>query len=393
VAYLLTGVNPSASRSYTVDTNGGGVLSSLIPEGAFITARGAITDAAGHNLTVNGRLIANTLSATFKDIVNLTVNGVLQADSASFESVENLIISSVNTENTARSSVPYTPVRGGQLGADAATLKKAQNISIGDNGIFESASTAIDLPEGTELVLGKSASFTASGATLNTFAEVVRIFIGPASQIRLASVDVSLASLKSLTVKDSGLLVTPGIFTFTLDEPAVQGKHALIVGRYASDGEADLVFGGDTTLADLSGSGGPAPVYVITEKSILTIAEGATVTVPTGVTLDLSALKLPTTTAPDAPVTLSGKIKIESGGTVVGPNLAGLQDAEKLAMYTIFDFDGGGVLLNYGTAFSMGNDSVAPGGLVPLIGAAGSGSAYEWAVLTTARKLNSTGQA
>ncbi|MDR2760158.1 MAG: hypothetical protein LBB78_12350, partial [Spirochaetaceae bacterium] len=339
VAYLLTGVSPSASRYYSVTTNGGGDLPPLIPQGAYITANGTITDTTDHNLTVNGELRADATTATFKNIVNLTVNGVLQANNASFESVENLIISSVNTENVSRASIaPYKP-RGGWLGADKATLKKAKNINIGDNGVFESESTAIDLPADTEIVLGKSAAFNASGATLNTFAEVVRIFIGPASQVVLGSTDVSLESLKSLTVKDGGFLVSPGTFTFKLDQPAVQGKNALIAGKYKADAEVDLVFNGDTTLVNFSGiiSGGISE-YVITEKSTLAIADGATVTVPSGVTLNLSALKLPTTAAPDAPVKISGTIQVAAGGKVIGPNIAGLTDTDKAALFTTFDF-------------------------------------------------------
>jgi hypothetical protein len=93
----------------------------------------------------------------------------------------------------------------------------------------------------------------------------------------------------------------------------------------------------------------------------------------------LSALKLPTTAAPDAPVKISGAIKVASGGTVIGPSLEGLSDADKLAMYTAFDFgSGGGVLLDYGAIFNMG-DGTTPGTDVEyLVGPSSGTYAYEW---------------
>jgi hypothetical protein len=382
VEYILSGVNPSADRWYTVTTPGGAPLPSFIPEGAFITSTGPMADTPDHNLTVNGRLIADAATATFKDIVNLTVNGELQANNATFESVANLIISAVNTENASRASAaPAWKPFGGWLGADSATLKNAGNINIGDNGTFISESNAIDLPAGTNIVLGKSAAFTASAAALNTFAGVASLFIGPASSVTLTSTDISLAALEHLTVKDSGLLSSPGIFTFKLEEPALVGKNALVIGNYAADAEVDFVYTGDTTLI---ANGGIGDKYVVPVKSTLTVAPGATLTVPTGVTLDLSALKLPAA-GESAPVTISGAIQIASGGIAIGPSLVGLTDTAKLEMYTAFDFGSTGkLLLDWGASFQMGTGTTPGIDVEYLVGANGTNAdAFEWCASTT----------
>jgi hypothetical protein len=382
VEYILSGVNPSATRWYIVTTPGGAPLPSFIPEGAFITSTGPMADTPDHNLTVNGCLIADAATATFKDIVNLTVNGELQANNATFESVENLIISAVNTENASRASAaPAWKPFGGWLGADSATLKKAGNINIGDNGTFISESNAIDLPAGTNIILGKSAAFTASAAALNTFAGVASLFIGPASSVTLTSSDISLAALEHLTVKDSGLLSSPGIFTFKLEEPALVGKNALVIGNYAADAEVDFVYTGDTTLIANAGIGNK---YVVPVKSTLTVAPGATLTVPNTVTLDLSALKLPAA-GESAPVTISGAIQIASGGSVIGPSLVGLTDAVKLDMYTAFDFGSTGkLLLNWGASFQMGTGTTPGTDVEYLVGANGTAAdAFEWCASAT----------
>jgi hypothetical protein len=99
VAYLFDGIGlPSGARTYTVTTNGGGVLPSIIPAGAGIIAHGAIKDAENHILTVNGILTANDPGSTFEDIVTLTVNGELYVDYASLEDVETLTVSSLNND-------------------------------------------------------------------------------------------------------------------------------------------------------------------------------------------------------------------------------------------------------------------------------------------------------
>jgi hypothetical protein len=336
--------------------------------GTDLTTTGVIADAEDHSLTVNGRLIAQ--NASFKDIESLTVTGigaVLQADIATFEKVSTLVVSGVNTENYARSAEAVTI--GGWLGADGATFEKAESITIGDNGVFESASAKITLPEKAVIRLGKGASFTASAPKDNTFANVEELYIGPASKVQLTSINVSLAGLKNLHVQDSASLTSAGTYAFTLDNPVGLGKGALITGKYASDAKVDIVYSGDTTLA--------AGTYNVTEKSTLAVAEGAILTVPEDAILDLSALKLPNTQAPDAPVAIKGTIKVASGGTVIGPFLS---EQERPSVYSIFDLGTGGkILLNNGATFKFGTGTTAGTDVEYIAGASTGDFAFEWA--------------
>jgi hypothetical protein len=375
VAYLLSGVSPSATRWYQVSTAGGGKLPAVIPVGADITAAGEIADAEGDTLTVNGKLSATT--ASFKNIKTLTVNGSLSAAAGTFENVETLTVSTVKTQEYSRAveDLPYS-VQGGIFTADGATLKKAKTITINDNGFFQSGSEEIDLPADAEIFLGAGAIFDANNENGNTFGEVVRLFIGPAARVNLASKSVSLAKLKYLTLRDGGSLTSAGEFAFELAEPAVQGKQSLITGKYAAGAKVDLQVNGDILIND-------EVAYTVTETSTLAIAEGATLTVPSGGVLDLSALKLPITAPATAPVTVNGTIKVEEGGTIIGPSLKPITvSTDKAAqVYTVFDFGSGGKLvLDWGATYAMGEEDVDD---VPIVGASDSESAYIWVADTT----------
>ncbi|MFP3091039.1 hypothetical protein LQZ21_12015 [Treponema sp. TIM-1] len=379
VTDVIAGVYPSRDRFYVVETNGGGVLPSVIPAGAIITANGVIEDAEGHNLTVNGSLTAENLASTFEDIVTLTVNGTLIANSATFENVEKLTVSSANTDNLAsRASTPTDSdvwIRS-YLGADSATLEKAADITIGDNGEFESESTAIVLPEGAKIRLGRSAVFTSAGLNTNSFDNLTSLFIGPAAAVTIRSPAVTFKSLETLTLQDSAQLdadagAAVSFLVDTATPPARKtiitlGKNVLYQVGVSPTAKVDVAIKNDSSL--IAGS-----VVAVNPGSTFTLDPGVTLTVPTGAAVDFSAVTTGSTAGPatpaDAPIKINGTIEVTGSGSIIGPSPVGLTNATDVYKFTAFE-DGGKVLLNYGTSFTTG--------ATKLVGADGTGSAYEW---------------
>ncbi|MDR2630489.1 MAG: hypothetical protein LBC60_06175, partial [Spirochaetaceae bacterium] len=365
VVDVLAGVSPGGGRTYTVVTNGGGVLPQVIPAGAFITANGVITDAEGHTLRVHGSLTATHAASTFADVVTLTVNGELIANAATFENVETLTVSSLDTDNlTSRASTGSAAVwNRSYLGADKATLKKAKSVIIGDRGEFASESTAIDLPAGARISLGRSASFTASGTTNNSFDKLESLFVGPASSVAIASTAVTLKSLKTLTLQDSASFAvnTAGnsVTYLVEDTPPTPpnktqinlGLNTLYLVGTAPSAKVAVTIASDSSLRATS-------VLAIYAGSTFTVDAGKTLTVPTGAVVDFSAVTTGATavpTAPDlAPIQINGTIETTGTGSIVGPaTVAGLPAGADLNKFIAFGA-GGKVLLNWGTSFLYG---------------------------------------
>jgi hypothetical protein len=378
VADLLAGVYPSRSRRYTVETDGGGVLPALIPAGANIIAHGVIKDAEGHNLTVNGNLIADNADSTFEAIQNLTVNGSLIADAATFEKVVRLTISSSDTDNLAsRVSVPSgNNWTGSLLQADSATLEAAENIIIGDYGEFVSDSTAIVLPPGAKITLGRSAIFNAAGTNTNSFDNLTSLFVGPASAVTILSPTVTFKSLESLTLQDSAKLVANAgtAVSFLVDASATPKKTEITLGRnvlyqvgVSPTAKVDVAIKNDSSL--LTGS-----TLTVNPGSTFTLEPDTTLTVPTGAEIDFSEITKGSTTGPAtpdlAPIQIKGTIEVTGSGSIVGPNPVGLTNATDVYKFIAFDENDGKVLLNYGTSFSTG--------ALKLVGADSSASAFEW---------------
>ena len=381
VKYLLEGIAlPAGGRRYLInDTQGGGVLPSVIPAGAYISVSGVIEDAENHTLTVNGGLTATNAASTFKGIEALTVNGSLVANEATFESVKTLKVSSLdNDELPSRAATLPSSVVGGSLEADRATLEKAESIIIGDYGTFTSASTLIDLPEGAKISLGRSAAFNASGAVNNSFDNLASLFIGPASEVGIDSSAVTFKSLKTLTLQDGAVLSvnpTGDSVTYLIEAtPSTPPKKTEITWglntRYvvgvASSAKVDVAITNDASL--ISGS-----TVTVNAGSTFAVADGKTLTVPAGAAVDLSGLITSTTTAPtntaDAPVQIRGTIELTGSGALTGPDPAVLSNA--LDVYKFVGFgDNGKILLNWGTAYTMGASKI--------VGVDGAGAAYEW---------------
>jgi hypothetical protein len=379
VTDVLAGVYPSATRTYAVETNGGGVLPPVIPLGAIILAHGVIEDAEGHNLTVNGTLVADNAASTFEDIVALTVNGNLSANAASFENVEKLTISSKNSDSlTSRAStLSDEPWIGSRLQADKATLEKAETIIIGDYGEFASESTAIVLPKGAKISLGRSAIFNAEGPNTNSFDNLTSLFIGPAATVTIASPAVTFRSLETLILQDSATLDADAgtAVSFLVDTatPPVKktkietGKNVLYKVGLSPTALADVVLNNDSSL--IAGSD-----LTVNPGSTFTLAPEATLTVPASATVDFGPVTTGSTAGPaspnDAPIKINGTIEV-TGGTIIGPSPVGLTNATDIYKFIAFD-DGGKVLLNYGSTFTTG--------AMPLVGTAGAtADAYEWA--------------
>jgi hypothetical protein len=384
VEYLLEGIGlPAGERTYTItSTQGGGVLPSVIPAGAIITTTGVIKDAKNQTLTVNGSLTATNAAATFEDIKTLTVNGTLIANFASFESVETLKISSRDSDNLpSRASTATTLTWDtdiAYLGADSATLKNAKDIIIGDYGEFASESTVIDLPEGAKISLGRSSVFNAKGVINNSFDNLTSLFIGPASDVSIASNAVTFKSLNTLTLQDgAGINVPNGASSLTFLVEATPstppkkteitwGLNTSFVVATAPSAKVDVTINSDASL--VSGS-----TVTVNAGSKFTVAAGKTLTVPSGARVNLSGLVSSSSTAPtnaaDAPIQILGKIELTSGGILTGPEPSVLSNPLDAYKFVAFG-DDGMFVLNYGTTYTMG--------AMPLVGANGTGSAYEW---------------
>jgi hypothetical protein len=364
---VLAGVSPwvspsgTGSRLYVVSTNGGGILPSIIPAGAFITANGVIVDADNNTLTVNGSLTAGNAASTFEKIVTLTVNGSLTANSATFENVTTLTVSGLDSDNLASraSTTPATTWNRSYLGADSATLEKAALITIGDYGEFASESTAIVLPEGAKIRLGRSAIFNSAGTNTNSFDNLTSLFIGPASSVAIASPAVTFQSLETLTLQDSAKLVANAgtAVSFLVDTATPPRKTAIGLGKnvlyqvgVSPTAKVDVAISNDSSL--LAGSG-----IVVNPESTFTVSPGVTLTVPNTATVDFSAVTTGATAGPTdpalAPIQISGTIQVGAGGTIIGPAPGALTNATDIAKFVNFVGDGK-VLLNWGASFTTG---------------------------------------
>ncbi|MDR2757762.1 MAG: hypothetical protein LBB78_00105, partial [Spirochaetaceae bacterium] len=343
---VLAGVYPSLnpsdplrSRLYVVETDGGGVLPSIIPEGATITAYGKIEDADNHILTVNGELDADNAASTFEDIVTLTVNGTLIANAATFEKVETLTVSALNTDNlTSRASTPSGDIWVDSfLQADSATLEAAKTIIIGDYGEFSSDSTAIVLPAGAKISLGRSAIFNAEGLNTNSFDNLTSLFIGPASRVTIASPAVTFRSLQTLTLQDSASLNADGgtAVSFLVDTATPPAKTKITLGRnvlyqvgVSPTAKVDVAINNDSSL--LAGS-----TITVNPDSTFTLNPSVTLTVPSGAAVDFSAITTGLTTGPTdpalAPIQINGAIVVGDGGSIVGPAPGTLTNATDIA--------------------------------------------------------------
>jgi hypothetical protein len=391
VRYVLEGIGlPAGARTYTVFTNGGDVLPPVIPGGAFITTNGVIEDADGHNLTVNGVLIAPNAASTFEDIVNLTVNGGLIANSATFENVENLIVSGRDTDNLT-SRVSDTPSEtwvwqhGSYLGADSATLEKAVNITIGDYGEFASESNQINLPVGAKIILGRSAIFNSLGTINNSFDNLTRLFIGPAAQVTIASSMLTFKSLESLTLQDSASLIANAgtSVTFLVEatpstpprKTAINlGLNALYTVGLDPSAKVDVGIINDSSLR--AGSD-----ITLNEGSTFTLAAGKTLTVETNATIDFSNLTTVPANAADAPVKINGTIEFKDDGTgtggFLGPNPGLFTTATDIYKVAAFGSDGA-LVFNHGTTYVFA-ESIDPAyAEVPYIGRSSTSSPFTW---------------
>jgi hypothetical protein len=348
VEYLLAGLNLEArDRRYTVATAGGGTLPSRIPPAARITTTALIDSSVDDTLVVEGGLTANNAgfagiktltvngvfeanAATFAAVTKVTVDGQFIADSAAFESVETLLISTKDTDTlTSRASVPSadpwhedTPL----MQADSATLIKATEITIGDNGEFVSDSVNINLPEQAKIRLGRSALFNAVGVAGNTFDNLESLFIGPASSVTIASNALTFKSLKTLTLQDSASLIadTAGtLVTFFNETPPANpvnkteitlGKNVLFNVLADPAAKADVKINTDSNLR--TGS-----QIVLSGESTFTLAAGKTLTLETGATLSLLAALANDTGITDPPVKIYGTLVVSTGATVTIPAL------------------------------------------------------------------------
>ncbi|MFP3091098.1 hypothetical protein LQZ21_12315 [Treponema sp. TIM-1] len=313
VTYLLTtGVSPSASRRYTVYTEGG-ELPPIIPPGAFITTSAAITDTTdpAHTLTVNGGLLANN---------------------ASFAAIEKLTISQVKTDNNTRiASADDHPVAGA-LGANSATLAAATLIDIGDYGTFYSESPSIALPADSVITLGRSAEFIAqnnAAGNTNTFDTLTKLLIGKASTVQILSSAATLTALKELELPDSATLSVPnGNVNYKLDNPVKLGSYAWLNVKYDAAAEVEFVISGKTTIN--------SPLTV-TEKSTFNVEEGATLVLE-GASAGLDLMTDLTTDSgiTEPPITINGTVEIGAGASLNFPEFSGFStpgDGSKIISY------------------------------------------------------------
>jgi hypothetical protein len=301
VDLILTGVSPLPSRTYTVYTEGGAPVPSVIPRGAIITTTGQIADAPEHKLTINGTLLAK---------------------SASFASIQELIISDIDTGDFSRSTAIPDPVTSnGWLGADNATFAAAKVIHIGDYGNFVSESNGIDLPPETVITLGKSARFEASAIMNNTFAGLKALYIGPASNVVIGSGEVTFGSLETVTIKDGGSLHANAghSITFKTDGTTATplaltmgNRTAFLVGVNPAVAQLKQEFTTNTVITS---------ILEPTQKSTFTVAEGVTLTLEGAGKLVIPTPDTPT--AGTAPIKINGTIEFGEGASFAMADLTG----------------------------------------------------------------------
>jgi hypothetical protein len=372
VTYMLEGINPSATRWYTFETAGGEVPK-LIPVGAHVTTNAAIADTTDpeHTLTVNGWLIAN--NASLGAVTQITVSGALDTDNAANRSIN-------------PGYPDFYDWSEGYLEANGATLKSAASINVLDRGEFFSSSTAIELPEtGTKINLGRSATFTASGAATNSFENLTDLYIGPGAGVKIDSPALTFGDLRTLTLQDGARLdAIGGAVTFLVEDPApaTPNKTQITLGlnsfyKVGVSPTAKVAVAIENNSKLIDGS-----TLTVNEGSTLSLAAGKTLTVGDGAEVDLSGLittaQATVPTSPEAaPVQINGEIKLEEGGTLKGPDVTklGATADARLNAAKFFTFgEDGKILLSYGASYLMGE--------IPVVGESTSG--YTWVAAASA---------
>jgi hypothetical protein len=385
VASLLEGVAlPAGNRVYRVTlTQGGGVLPSLIPAGADITADGVIEDAQNHTLTVNGKLKATNAASTFKNIETLTVNGELIANAATFESVRTLTISTLNSGDLSSRAAagPSTSWNRSYLGADSATLEKIGSITIGDYGEFESGSIFINLPPGAKISLGRNAIFNASATANNSFDNLTSLFIGPAAKVSIASPSLTFKSLKNLTMQDSASLEAAAGDAVTFLVEAVPStlpqKTEISLGLntfyhvgLSPTAKIDVVITRNSSI--ITGT-----TINLNEGSTLRVAAGKTFTVESGASIDFRNLgRTVPANAESAPIQINGTVELIGSGTLVGLNPGLFTSPTDIYKFIAFMGDGR-IVLNHGATYAFGSIAAPALSTVPFIGS-GTTDVYRW---------------
>jgi hypothetical protein len=354
VTYMLPEqIQPSKTRTYEFETSGGD-LPSVIPAGAYVTTSAAITDTPDHTLTVNGGL---------------------SAPNATFSAITQLVISGSDTDNVARSAVPAQYMEG-YLEADKATLEKAETITIGDRGTFESESPVIEPPEGSKIYLGRNAVFNATNdKATSTFKNLISLFVGPGADVTIASKALTFAALRTLTVQDGARLDAGFDKVFSTTD--ANNPPDIIIGDcffklgLSPSAKINMGIKKNATLANGS-------ILKVNGDSTLVVEKGATLAVETGAVVDFSGLTTPANTPP---ITIEGTIELKGEGLIKVPELPA-ENADILKYITVGDE--GKIVLNYGTTFHFEltsdetqedneiDDFVAPA-------TAGKRASYTWA--------------
>jgi hypothetical protein len=233
---LLTGVYPSASRKYYVESSRTGTetLPAVIPLGAYITTSATPRESDGNTLTVNGFL---KTAGTLEDITEITVGngGGLELSQTSGDVLNSL------TKLTVGPGASFEVDKTSNV-----TLQSLETLFLGDGSSF------------TVNKAGNSVTFTqAEGKKLvTTLGKKVYYLVGIAAD---AIVDVKITDDASL-ITGSRLTVNPGS-TFIVDA----GKTLTV------EGGAQVNF---TALTPPAAAGDPAPVII---SGALAVESGATV--------------------------------------------------------------------------------------------------------------------
>jgi hypothetical protein len=357
VTYMLKDISLAAGRWYTFETAGGD-LPSLIPAGADVTTNAALAGTADNTLTIYGRLTAP--NATLGSITDLTISGL-------------------DTDTTAAKSAAPT-LQGwneGYLEADVATLASAVSVNILDRGEFVSASKAINPPAESKINLGRSAIFTASGDSVNTFEKLSGLYAGPGAAVSIASTALTFAGLKTLTLQDGAKLEADEgtAVTFLVDPNAKTaislGANTLYKVGVSPAAKVDVAITNNASLN--AGS-----VLKVNEGSTFTLDAGKTFTVQPGATFDLSSLGITVPTA--APVQINGTVvfkgTVENAGTLIGANPTLFEgDPTVISKFAAFGPDGK-FEFNYGSAYIFAESEADAGDEITYIGKAGDGAAF-----------------
>jgi hypothetical protein len=359
VTYMLKDISlPAGGRWYTFETAGGDLPSS-IPAGADVTTNAAITETPDNTLTIYGRLTAP--NATLGSITALTISG-LDTDTSA-----------------AKSAAPTFPGwNEGYLKADVATLASAVSVNILDRGEFVSASKAINPPADSKINLGRSAIFTASGDSVNTFEKLSGLYAGPGASVSIASTALTFAGLKTLTLQDGAKLEADdgAAVTFLVDPNAKTaislGANTLYKVGVSPAAKVDVAITNNSSLNKGS-------VLKVNEGSTFTLDAGKTFTVQPGATFDLSGLGTTVPTA--APVQINGTVVFkgegDDAGTLIGPNPGLFDDATAISKFVAFGPDGK-FEFNYGGAYIFAAVPEHEGPLeeIKYIGKAGGDAAF-----------------